>query len=191
MANIKVSEMTEATSFDNGDYTMIVQANQNKKISKENIFSNLENEISTNASDISTINTNIGNLSSLETDDKTSVVSSINELKEREIYSNNEVKTNKIWIDGKPIYRKVFYVSSLPNTGSLFIDPNITYLGYIFNIYGMASTGATINGGRPDGTQYGISAWYEAAEGKIRVVAGTDRSSANAYIIMEYTKTTD
>ena len=31
MANIKVSEMTEATSFDDGDYTMIVQANQNNR----------------------------------------------------------------------------------------------------------------------------------------------------------------
>lgn len=46
MANIKVSEMTEATSFDDGDYTMIVQANQNKKISKENILGNIENGIS-------------------------------------------------------------------------------------------------------------------------------------------------
>lgn len=81
MANIKVSEMTEATSFDDGDYTMIVQANQNKKISKENIFSDLENEISTNTSDISTINNNIGDLSDLETEDKSSVVNSINELK--------------------------------------------------------------------------------------------------------------
>lgn len=47
MANIKVSEMTEATSFNNGDYTMIVQANQSKKISKENLFDGIEDEIST------------------------------------------------------------------------------------------------------------------------------------------------
>lgn len=38
MANIKVSEMTEATEFNSNDYTMIVQANQNKKINKENMF---------------------------------------------------------------------------------------------------------------------------------------------------------
>lgn len=81
MANIKVSEMTEATSFDDGDYTMIIQANQNKKIAKENIFSNLENEITANANGISTINNNIGDLSDLETEDKSSVVNSINELK--------------------------------------------------------------------------------------------------------------
>lgn len=69
MANIKVSEMTEATVFDDGDYTMIVQANQSKKISKENMFSDIDNDISTineNIDEISetinTINTNISNI---------------------------------------------------------------------------------------------------------------------------------
>lgn len=66
MANIKVSEMTEATSFDDGDYTMIVQANQNKKISKENMIGNIES--------------NIGTLSNLETVDKSNIVNSINSL---------------------------------------------------------------------------------------------------------------
>lgn len=71
MANIKVSEMTEATSFDDGDYTMIVQANQNKKISKENIFSN------------------IGDLSNLETTDKTSIVNAINSNLPVILYDNS------------------------------------------------------------------------------------------------------
>lgn len=88
MANIKVSEMTEATSFDDGDYTMIVQANQNKKISKENILGNIEDDISTINTNISTINTNIGNLSNLETEDKTSIVNSINELENKNNIKN-------------------------------------------------------------------------------------------------------
>lgn len=62
MANIKVSEMTEATSFDDGDYTMIVQANQNKKISHENILGNIKDDISTINNNISLINTNISNI---------------------------------------------------------------------------------------------------------------------------------
>lgn len=89
MANIKVSEMTEATSFDDGDYTMIVQANQNKKISKENIFFNLEDEISTNASNISTINTNIGDLTNLKTVDTTNIVNSINSLTGTILWTNS------------------------------------------------------------------------------------------------------
>lgn len=72
MANIKVSEMTEATSFDDGDYTMIVQANQNKKIVKENLLGNIE--------------ANIGDLSQLETSDKTNLVNAVNEIKNSKNY---------------------------------------------------------------------------------------------------------
>jgi hypothetical protein len=94
MANIKVSEMTEATSFDDGDYTMIVQANQNKKIAKENIFSDLENEIATNANGISTINTNIGDLEDLETSDTSSLVNAINSTVPKVLWQNNNTTTN-------------------------------------------------------------------------------------------------
>lgn len=37
MANIKVSELNTATSFNDEDYTMIVQNGENKKITKENM----------------------------------------------------------------------------------------------------------------------------------------------------------
>lgn len=61
MANIKVSEMTEASTFDDGDYTMIVQANQNKKISRENILGDIESNIVNIESEISDIPSNIIN----------------------------------------------------------------------------------------------------------------------------------
>lgn len=75
MANIKVSEMTEATVFDDGDYAMIVQANQNKKISKENMIGNIEN--------------NIGDLTDLETPDKTNLVNAINSNLPVVLYENS------------------------------------------------------------------------------------------------------
>lgn len=62
MANIKVSEMTEATVFDDGDYAMIVQGNQNKKISKENMFQLITDNIDEITDNIDTINTNISNI---------------------------------------------------------------------------------------------------------------------------------
>ena len=40
MANIKVSELPTATSFEDDDYVMIVQSNTNKKITKENMYGN-------------------------------------------------------------------------------------------------------------------------------------------------------
>ena len=40
MANIKVSELPTATNFNDDDYTMIVQNNTTKKITKENMYGN-------------------------------------------------------------------------------------------------------------------------------------------------------
>jgi hypothetical protein len=47
MANIKVSELTTATQFNDEDYTMIVQNGENKKITKENAFNDINEEINT------------------------------------------------------------------------------------------------------------------------------------------------
>lgn len=87
MANIKVSEMTEASTFDDSDYTMIVQANQNKKISKENLLGDIED-------DISTIDTNIGVLSQLTTPEKTSIVNAINSLYPVDLWENETPNTS-------------------------------------------------------------------------------------------------
>lgn len=66
---------------------------------------------------------NIGDLTNLTTTDKSSLVNAINEINGEipDIYSTNEVKTNKVWIDNKPIYRKVI-TGTLPATNySTFI----------------------------------------------------------------------
>ena len=96
MANIKISEMTEATVFDDGDYTMIVQANQNKKIARENILGDIEDDISTINTNISSINTNIGDLTQLKTASKDNLVNSINNLCPTILYSNVEGSATNI-----------------------------------------------------------------------------------------------
>ena len=48
MANIKVSELVEANEFTNNDYTMIVQSNANKKISKANMLNGLASQTEIN-----------------------------------------------------------------------------------------------------------------------------------------------
>jgi len=180
MANIKVSEMTEATSFDDGDYTMIVQANQNKKISKENMMSE------------------VGELANLETTNKSNIVNSINEVNsiatnnaKDNIYSLNEIDTGKIWIDGKPIYKKTLYISSLPNATTDYYDTTVTNLSEFIYLYGRASGGLIINGVRPDTAALQIGAWYDETQDKIRIATGIDRSNISAYITILYTKTTD
>lgn len=58
-------------------------------------------------------------------------------LDENETYSTSEIKTNKRWIDGKPIYKRVFTGSRIPDgTGSnnplmlAGVDRVITFKGY-------------------------------------------------------------
>ena len=51
------------------------------------------------------------------------------------IYSAEEVKTNKVWIDGKPIYSKVITINN-PGTGDKNFSHNITNLGKVIEIYG-------------------------------------------------------
>ena len=187
MANIKVSEMTEATTFDDGDYTMIVQANQNKKIARENILGDIE-------SNISTISTNIGNLSNLETDDKSNLVNSINELKNAEIYSTDEVKTNKIWINGKPIYRKVINCGALPNNSDKVINVNVSNINNVINIYGIGISSSGTCFPLPyvyNNFNAQIELVYLASSQQIRITTGQDRSGINGYVTIEYTKTTD
>lgn len=69
---------------------------------------------------------NIGNLTNLTTTDKSSIVDAINEINGEipDIYSTSEVKTNKVWIDGKPIYRKTFQFTSANNTSWNLLDSN-------------------------------------------------------------------
>lgn len=125
MANIKVSEMTEATSFDNGDYTMIVQANQNKKISKENILGNIEDDISTINTNISSINTNIGDLTQLKTASKDNLVNSINSLTSYTLFENSQGTNNSITLsDSKDnyTYLEFFYNGNNGSASSVKMD---------------------------------------------------------------------
>lgn len=131
MANIKVSEMTEATSFDDGDYTMIVQANQNKKISKENILGDIENNIST-------LNTNIGDLSNLETEDKSSLVNAINEFVPIILYSNETGTNGNINLNDDASnysYLEIYYNRNNLGFASTKIDTNFMNNVSLFTSY--------------------------------------------------------
>lgn len=126
-------------------------------------------------------------------------ISDIQNIKDAEVYSTNEIETNKKWINGKPIYRKVIY---LPNS-------NIVY------------NGATINANLSNAeTTWIVNAWYQnpgatptipmnfnlsgsnylrinvqnSATGELQINASENFSSStlrNVYVILEYTKTTD
>lgn len=54
------------------------------------------------------------------------------------VYSQNEIDTGKIWIDGKKIYRKVVDCGTLPNNTQKQIPHNIKNYDIFLNVTGIA-----------------------------------------------------
>ena len=105
-------------------------------------------------------------------------------------YSTTE-KVIGTWIDGKPIYQKTIDCGSLPNTTIKTIAHNISNIDSFVKIEGIAQNGS--NGAPIPFTaivQTDQLAVYVNAT-NISIVSGKDRSSYNAYITLQYTKTTD
>ena len=129
-------------------------------------------------------------------DEYTYTCSYINDLVE-DVYSNNEVKTNKVWIDGKPIYRKVIIATINQNntdidlSGTIIsnIDAMISISAILKNKYGNSFPVPYLN---PNGNlNEGASIIYMGATGiKFRLGNITVENSP-LIVIMEYTKTTD
>ena len=165
-----------------------------------NVNSSIADINKVNASDMneikSVVNTNdsnVGDLSSLATDIKTSIVGAINEIKNAEIYSTSETKTNKVWIDGNPIYRKVFeWTNTAIQNGTELSAPisNINLVvgltAYLRNIGDLEMFPLINASGKP------LQCQYVKSTQKLKFI-GTDCLSAGAnrtiFAIVEYTKT--
>lgn len=101
-----------------------------------------------------------------------------------------------IWIDGKPIYRKVINTGVLPNKTSKTVNHNIDNIDFITNYYGMAYRAADDTFIRLPFVQSEQSLNFQVAmfidKTIISLVTASDRSGFTvSYVIMEYTKTTD
>jgi len=106
-------------------------------------------------------------------------------------YSINEIKTNKFWLDGKPIYRKVLDTGSITanqekgiSTGLAkgTIDNIIRIDGFIKVGFGTIPTGFTNSG-------FQTCVYYNSTSNIASIISQTNANSG--YIILEYTKTTD
>lgn len=108
-----------------------------------------------------------------------------------EAYSTNEVKTNKVWIDGKPIYRKVIDIGELPNTTIKSVSHGISSLGSVVKTYGIAIS----NGSQLPLPFVSLSSanciMYAILATTIDINTGSDRTSYSGWVVVEYTKTTD
>lgn len=111
-------------------------------------------------------------------------------------YSTTETRVGT-WIDGKPIYRKVINFGNLPNSTYKRISHNIDNIETIINIGGYATeVGISTKNFYPLPLQYkGEDSDYNAEvvanNTYVTISASKDRSNYVAYVILEYTKTTD
>ena len=109
------------------------------------------------------------------------------------VYSQNEIDTGKIWIDGKKIYRKVINCGALPDNKEKNIPHNIKDYDIFLTIRGIAIY--------REANSF-ISLPFSAQENESikitilgeNVVIGTyieRQYFAESYAILEYTKTTN
>lgn len=120
------------------------------------------------------------------------------EDREEEKYSTDEVRTNKIWIDGKPIYRKIYQINATSGTQSIIDISSLNVdLCWVNTSHSFLKTSTsnpefkTLN--YFEATQgYYIYAKIDSAPYKI-IVNYTDSPyyHGTVYIEINYTKTTD
>lgn len=151
----------------------ITQTGNNIQLSTTVDMQTLESNVSTNTSDIENLENDIENL---------------------QTYSTSEVNTGKVWIDNKPIYRKIitYTYSQGSTTGS--VNSELSNLSYI-NIKAMVHKDTNDNDWEPIPYYSSSSDWcrlfYRSSSNTIQIRSSATSSTFYLYIILEYTKTTD
>lgn len=147
----------------------ITQTGENIQLSTTVDMQTLESNVSTNTSDIEN-------------------------LQNGNVYSTSEVNTGKIWIDGKPIYRKyiTFEHSATGNyvyTHNLGIDSVVSCNAFCT----VAGQSISANGYRPMPYIVGNENYFRIGSIKENTIETTAGAWSNnvVYIWLEYTKTTD
>lgn len=123
---------------------------------------------------------------------KSVVNNNANILQGETTYSLSETDTGKIWIDGKPIYRKVIDFGALPNNAIKNVAHNITNLSYVIFANGISYSSTTGNyfpiPYSADSLQAQAKMWVTNTDVSLQTLS--DRSNyTTTYIILEYTKT--
>lgn len=112
----------------------------------------------------------------------------------KDIYSTSEVKTNKTWINGKPIYRKVIQ-TNVDNDINTYIPYNINNADCIWidNTHSVIlSSTETLGVNWYYGAEDFCRTWINYNQRAIRFrCASKTIGNRPTYIVLEYTKTTD
>lgn len=107
-------------------------------------------------------------------------------------YSTTEVKTNKIWINGKPIYRKVIQASPISAGSMNRTAHNISNLDIFTIVYGNAYSGTSCYAlTRASAGNINQTCEFSVDPTNVRFSCGSGVAFDSAIAILEYTKTTD
>ena len=109
------------------------------------------------------------------------------------VYSQNEIDTGKIWIDGKKIYRKVILLPAIAKGTEYRIDlSSLTASNYI-QLYGFikAAENYFIPLLSSDEQTLTLNTFIGITNNVLRFVNGVDREILSGHVILEYTKTTN
>ena len=108
-------------------------------------------------------------------------------------YSTSEVKTGDVWIDGKPIYRKVVQFTLISGIGWTYYNHNISNIDEIILLTGLYKTSAptwVCIGGSIRASNVGT--WLVGDKTRIGIYSDTSEGQNRpATVTIEYTKTTD
>lgn len=109
------------------------------------------------------------------------------------VYSQNEIDTGKIWIDGKKIYRKVILLPEIKKKTEYRIDlSSITASNYI-QLYGFIKTTKNyfiplLNSDEQTPT---LNTFIGITDNVLRFINGADREILSGHVVLEYTKITN
>ena len=197
--NGEADKIGDLTSLTTTSKTSVVSA-INEVVSNEGDLTNLTTTAKSNlVGAINELDGDIGTLSNLNTTTKSSLVSAVNEVNSKtDIYSTTEQLTNKVWTNGKPMYRIVITRTVNANAEDRVSLATLGITNEDFVIIDQGASTAhysTTTGGSYAGIVYYIASNNYAnvyIDAEKRLVIQNQNSNQRTYTItFEYTKTTD
>lgn len=109
------------------------------------------------------------------------------------VYSQNEVDTGKIWIDGKKIYRKVFILPTIAKGTVYEVDISELKSSAYIQLYGFVQDFQNqymplLNSDTDNAI---LNIFLRINNDKSMVVMGKEKQILNGFVVLEYTKTTN
>ena len=109
-----------------------------------------------------------------------------------DVYSTTETKTNKVWIDGKPIYRRVFiYTGTIKPNASDVVAANLSdtppNTWASINIIAVTDGNIVLPVPVANANSSYVLEWWLSGK-TIKIGTGSGRALTRVHTIVEYTK---